>query len=298
MKVGDEPPGIFHVTIGCMDDWTGERFVLGAGGAQIHHEHLHRYSLAANVVEGGSVLDLGCGTGVGSEMLARRGASVVGIDIDPQTIVQATEKFGSSIDFLEGSVHAIPLADSSVDVVVCFEVIEHVDEPARVMKEIARVLRDDGLLLISTPMKTEYNKGLIKPNPFHVGEMEHEAFLALVANELPNTLVIRQRSMVVSAIWTDELDGIDVLGEARELDVIRPVYEIIVATRTGSLPKIASSLYMESSAQTDCEPETVHQLRVAQIQLAEWEEQVGKIAGALKNADDRVAFLESRLPEK
>jgi len=281
-----------------MDDWTGERFVLGAGGAQIHHEHLHRYSLAANVVKGGSVLDLGCGSGVGSEMLARRGASVVGIDIDPQTVAQATEKFGSSIDFFEGSVHAIPLVDSSVDVVVCFEVIEHVDEPARVMKEIARVLRDDGLLLISTPMKAEYNKGLIKPNPFHVGEMEHKAFVALVASELPNTLVIRQRSMVVSAIWTDELDGIDVLGEARELDVIRPVYEIIVATRTGSLPKIASSLYMESSAQTDCEPETVHQLRVAQIQLAEWEEQVGKIAGALKNADDRVAFLESRLPEK
>jgi hypothetical protein len=122
--------------------------------------------------------------------------------------------------------------------------------------------------------------------------------VALVANELPNTLVIRQRSMVVSAIWTDEVDGIDVLGDVRELDVIRPVYEIIVATRTGNLPKFAPSLYMESSAQKECEPETVHQLRVAQIQLAEWEEQVGKIADALKNADDRVAFLEARLSEK
>jgi SAM-dependent methyltransferase len=281
-----------------MTDWTGERFVLGAGGAQIHHEHLHRYSLASDLVEGRVVLDLGCGTGVGTAMLASRGASVTGVDIDAQTVACAAEQYGPGIAFIEGSAYAIPLPDSSVDVVVCFEVIEHVEEPARVLGEIARVLRDEGLLLISTPMKAEYNKGLIKPNPFHLNEMEHEDFVALVGAELPNTRVIRQRSMIVSGMWTDEVAEIDLMGSARALRDISPVYEVLIATRIGVLPKVGSSLYMEGVAQLDGEPETVGQVRVAQIQLAEWQALVDEVVEHRNNIQARVVYLEALLAEK
>jgi hypothetical protein len=59
---------------------TGERYIPEAPGAQIHYEHLHRYALANQLVKGKKVLDLACGEGYGSKMLAIEAESVIGID--------------------------------------------------------------------------------------------------------------------------------------------------------------------------------------------------------------------------
>ncbi len=90
------------------------------------------------------VLDLGCGGGFMAEPLARRGASVVGVDPCRQAVVAAARHAratGLTIDYRVGRGEALPLATRAVDVVVCVDVLEHVDDLGRVLAEIRRVLR-------------------------------------------------------------------------------------------------------------------------------------------------------------
>ena len=108
--------------------WTGERYVPQVSG-NIALEHLHRYAFASGLSEGKRVLDIACGEGYGSEMLSRNAKSVVGVDIDPATVAHAMTKYRSpKMKFIEGACEKIPLPDKSVDLVVSFETLEHIDE--------------------------------------------------------------------------------------------------------------------------------------------------------------------------
>ena len=99
------------------------------------------------------VLDLGCGGGFMAEPLARRGATVVGVDPCPQAVVAAARHAHATslaIDYRVGRGEALPLAAHAADVVVCVDVLEHVDNLGRVLAEIRRVLRPGGLLMFDT----------------------------------------------------------------------------------------------------------------------------------------------------
>lgn len=99
------------------------------------------------------VLDLGCGGGFMAEPLARRGATVVGVDPCPQAIAVAARHARETrlaIDYRVGRGESLPLATRSIDVVVCVDVLEHVDDLDRVLAEMRRVLRPGGLLMFDT----------------------------------------------------------------------------------------------------------------------------------------------------
>ena len=103
------------------------------------------------------VLDLGCGGGFMAEPLARRGAAVIGVDPCPQAVAAAARHArgtGLDIDYRVGAGETLPLADAAVDVVVCVDVLEHVDDLDAVLAEVARVLRPGGLLLFDTVAAT------------------------------------------------------------------------------------------------------------------------------------------------
>ena len=125
------------------EHFTGERFLPGVAG-EIAYEHCHRYAFARRFVRGARVLDAACGEGYGTALLADVAASVVGIDIEPQVVADATRRYASSranVRFAAASVTRLPLADASVDAIVSFETIEHVgadDQRAR-LAEFARV---------------------------------------------------------------------------------------------------------------------------------------------------------------
>src|SRR5690242_16503908 len=102
-------------------EFTGERFVPTETG-EIRHEHLHRYAWCSRLVRDKDVLDIACGEGYGSAMLARLARSVTGVDIALDAVQHATERYHDipGLRFTCGNAAQVPLADQSVDVVVSF----------------------------------------------------------------------------------------------------------------------------------------------------------------------------------
>jgi 2-polyprenyl-3-methyl-5-hydroxy-6-metoxy-1,4-benzoquinol methylase len=108
--------------------FTGERFIPGLKG-EIWMEHWHRYHFAARWAAGQRVLDVACGEGYGSALLARGAAHVTGVDVSAQAIAHARSAYAdrANLEFVCASCTALPLADASVDVAVTFETIEHIE---------------------------------------------------------------------------------------------------------------------------------------------------------------------------
>ena len=96
----------------------------------------------------GAALDAACGTGRHAAYLSSLGHAVVGVDVCPQMLELARAKVGGA-DFREGELHHLPVADESVDLVVCALALTHVPELGPVLAEFARVLRPGGHVVIS-----------------------------------------------------------------------------------------------------------------------------------------------------
>lgn len=151
--------------------WTGERLVTDIDDVYGKIEHLHRYAIAQNLTQNKVVLDIACGEGYGSNLLSKNAQLVYGVDIDSESIAHATEKYKKkNLHFLKGSTSKIPLKDNSIDIIISFETIEHHDEQEQMFKEFKRVLKDDGLVLISSPEKSIYSER--DPNNiYHIKEL-------------------------------------------------------------------------------------------------------------------------------
>src|SRR5258705_5166321 len=156
--------------------WTGERmetFVLN----ELTIEHLHRYALAMEFADGKKVLDIACGEGYGTHLLATRATYATGMDIDKSTIEKAKAKYDKkNISFLVSGAEKISANDNEFDLVGCFETLEHLSDHASVLKEIKRVLKPGGLLIISTPDKNTYTEARGYKNPFHAKELYYDEF--------------------------------------------------------------------------------------------------------------------------
>ena len=102
------------------------------------------------------VLDAGCGTGAYSIFLRRLGYDVVGIDIDENKMCVG-RNFREPADLRQGSVLQMPFSGNEFDLVLMTEVLEHIKEPSKVIGEISRVLKNNGMLVLSVPTK-KYSK--------------------------------------------------------------------------------------------------------------------------------------------
>ena len=137
-------------------EFTGERFLPGAGG-EIWYEHWHRYHFAAKLVVGREVLDVACGAGYGSALLARQAQRVVGADISAETIDHARALYAAvpNLEFRQADCAALPFPDASFDAVYTLSSIEHFGSPGdikRSAREIGRVLRPGGYAFVVTEL--------------------------------------------------------------------------------------------------------------------------------------------------
>lgn len=149
----------------------------------VRAQHFYRYAWAATQVSGRRVLDVACGTGYGSAMLAAGGATAVtGVDRDLSAIDAAERTvLDRRCRFQVGDATALPFAAGSFDVVVSFETIEHIAEERAYLREMRRMVRPGGLFLVSTPNRVVMNPGRTigdgSFNPHHVREYDRAEFV-------------------------------------------------------------------------------------------------------------------------
>ena len=187
--------------------WTGERYLPGTDpkicGVEIHYEHLHRYAFASHLVKDKDVLDLACGEGYGSYKLSRAARSVIGIDIDSKAVDHAQCQYQcDNLRFMQGSILDVPIiGEKKFDVIICFEAMEHIEEHVKLLSEVKRLLRDDGMFIVSTPNKKVYTDDHSYHNPFHVKELYLEEFSDLLRTYFSNLGFFGQRVFTGSNIW-------------------------------------------------------------------------------------------------
>lgn len=242
-----------------MIEFTGERFVPTEHGV-IRQEHLHRYAWCVPLVAGKQVLDIASGEGYGSAMLAGRAASVVGVDISDEAVAHATDRYADIPNLLyrQGSAAQIPLPSAQFDVVVSFETVEHLLEQQQMLAEIRRVLKPEGLLIMSSPNKEVYSDKAGYHNDYHVAELYQDEFIALLRQQFPIVRLEGQRISVASTITpliADEglrfLEGLADTAEGvqpRAAALPEPVYFIALAAADEGLlpPQRPSVMYSES----------------------------------------------------
>ena len=181
--------------------YTGERYLPWEPNAQASYEHYHRYSLALTFAAGKTVLDLASGEGYGAELLAQVAASVIGVDVSAEAIIHAQSRYANDrLHFLQAAIHNVPLQDKRFDLITCFETIEHVHEQEKALGELARLLKDDGILLISTPNHAFFAKE-DKPWPWHVKEFDETEFRAFLEVRFKDVIFLGQKTLNGSAIW-------------------------------------------------------------------------------------------------
>ena len=179
-----------------------ERYLPEMDDPRINYEHLHRYKFASEFVKDKIVLDLACGEGYGSDILAAQAKKVIGIDIDEPTIKHARTKYlKENLEFKKSSITKVSINEGKLfDVIICFEALEHVDEQDKVMAEAKRLLTDDGIIILSTPNKYVYDE-MNSKNPWHKKELHIDELKGLVRSTFNNVLIYGQRVFPTSNIF-------------------------------------------------------------------------------------------------
>jgi len=147
----------------------------------------HRFAYAHAIAElppAARVLEIGFGEGYGTAELAAQVASVVGLDVDAESVAHAGAKYGAeNCTFQAYDGNRIPFDEGTFDAAVSFQVIEHIQDDRAYLAEIRRVLKPDGRLLLTTPNgRIRVRPGRRPWNRFHVREY-HADQLAQVMGE-------------------------------------------------------------------------------------------------------------------
>ncbi len=128
------------------------------------------------------VLEAGCGEGYGADLIAGVARRVVAVDYDAAAVAHVRSRY-PAVEVMQANLATLPLPDASVDVVVNFQVIEHLWDQPQFIAECARVLRRPGLLMVSTPNRITFSPGRDTPiNPFHTRELNADELTELLAD--------------------------------------------------------------------------------------------------------------------
>jgi len=191
-------------------------------------KHLAAYALfTKEFVAGKKVLEIGCGTGYGADYLSKSASNIVAIDIREGGISYCQDKYGKdNLIFMQADGLKLPFKNESFDVVLSFQVIEHI-EPKMVLNylsEIKRVLKRDGVFLISTPNSRLRLLPFQKPwNPEHVKEYNDEELKKLLSE-------VFEEVKVYGLYGSDEIQAIEcnrVKQSPLKVYVINPLYRVL-----------------------------------------------------------------------
>lgn len=219
---------------------TGERFLPDKMDGRIKSEHLNRYYFVTShfQLKDKTILDIASGEGYGSNILAQYAKHVYGVDIAEEAIVHSRSKYKTdNLQYMQGSATNIPIETGTIDMVVSFETIEHLDKHEEMMCEIKRVLKPNGILVISSPNKKTYTDMTGNMNHFHVKELYTSELTVLISKYFSN----------IKLFWQQYMDGSLILPVNEQFNCNNPIniadgtpqkfdslYDIIIASNDES----------------------------------------------------------------
>ncbi len=220
-------------------EFTGERYTPECPREMLY-EHFARYAMALEFVAGKRVLDCACGEGYGSNLLAERAASVLGLDCSEQAVAHARARYQKpNLHFDLADATALTM-ESCVDAVVSFETLEHLADHDAMLAGFKRALTADGLLLLSSPDKLNYSDIPGYNNEFHVKELYRSELEALLARHFKYVRLYAQKLKFQSVIWdvnanSGRFDGVSAAnlhGDGRLTSGLQdaPMYYIALAS--------------------------------------------------------------------
>ena len=278
--------------------FTGERFTPECV-REIWYEHWHRYAFARRLAAGRRVLDAACGEGYGSAMLSEVAADVVGVDLDEAAVVHARSRYAAlpRLRYERADATALPFPDASFDLVVSFETLEHLAAQEQLLQGFARVLADDGVLVISSPDKRTYSELAGFRNEFHVRELYRDELVSLLRPHFPSIRLYGQKLLFQSALWS--LDGPPMTSEAltaqRSDETVRaglayaPMYFVAVCARH-ELPAALPDLSLFGDDQESVYAHYNHEIRKnmsAGMRIAELEAELERLRARPASAPAR-----------
>lgn len=162
---------------------TGERTIPGLDVENYwFRRHEVVYERLAPRCAGLDVLEAGCGEGYGADLIAQVARRVIAVDYDDATVAHVRARY-PRVQVRAGNLAALPVDNAAVDVVVNFQVIEHLWDQPGFVAECARVLRPSGLLMMSTPNRITFSPGRDTPlNPFHTRELNADELRELLVD--------------------------------------------------------------------------------------------------------------------
>jgi len=244
-------------------EFTGERFTPECE-REIWYEHLHRYAVAAQWCSQKRTLDAACGEGYGAALLAASAESVEAVDLSEKAITHARQRYGdvTGLSFHVADCTALPFPDQEFDRIVSFETLEHLTEQEQLLTEFRRVLKADGVLVLSSPDKAVYTDQQKTENEYHVKELYRDELEDLLGRHFPAYSLLGQKLSFHSAIWS--LGGVesvtldqvseDKLASAKTISQA-PMYLLaLCAAEQSCLPDTSGKLWL-----FDDEAESVYQ---------------------------------------
>lgn len=180
---------------------TAERVSRDASDNFVFQRSLLAYDRAAEIVSG-DVLEIGTGTGYGIELVAPHCDRFVTVD----KYAAGGDRHAANVEFRRMCVPPLGFGDESFDFVITFQVIEHIDDDAAFVREIARVLRPGGRLILTTPNAPMS----LTRNPWHVREYRidelrrllSEAFSAVETHGVFGNERVRSTTNTTAAVWS------------------------------------------------------------------------------------------------
>ncbi|HYA14072.1 MAG TPA: glycosyltransferase [Syntrophales bacterium] len=274
----------------------------------MEYGRLHQYRFAKEFIKDKKVLVLGSGKGYGCFILSEDAESVICIDKDERNIRYASSNYiKENLEFIKGPLIDVPVKEEKTfDVIVCFEALEQVEERHELMKEVKRLLKDDGIFIVSSSNKYVSSGQTAYEKPLRLKELSFDEFKSLLKKHFKNTLIYGQkvfpssnifplfRSSVATRDYTIEKGDKAFLFVPHERKEAR---YLIAVSSDGHIKDITGNSYLVDISETLFKLKD-RQIRSLEIDSREKDSHITDLERTLKEKDLHIGNLGNSLDQK
>ncbi len=260
----------------------------------IRYEQLHRYRFVTELVKSKIVLDVSCSDGYGSFLLSEVAKTVTGVDIDTKSIRRASSKYiRENLEFIKGSVTDIPIKGKKIfDAIICFGTLEHTVQHDELMREIKRLIKDDGIFIASIQ-----NKCMCSDQPDYESlrskRLYLDEFKAILSNKFKNTIIFGQKVFPSSNIFNLSGSG----DSIKESAIEKGENEFLIVSPEKKEARCFIAVSSNSSINKDVAYNS-HLLDISETIFKQKDKRIENLKTVLKDKDVHIGNLENVMKDK